>query len=416
MSYYVKTVCTRCGRPLTGKFYDACPFCKAEGVNANYKSVFDLQYAKLPEKDNGQPGIFRFREFYAIGDEDPVVSIGEGNTPFRRLERVGSDLGMPRLYIKDESKNPTMSHKDRLMAIVVSQALAQHAPGLVIASTGNQGAAMAAYASACGLPSVVFTTSNVSQAMKSLMQAYGAYVFVTPTMDDRRVIMDKLVRELGFMPACGVEKPPIGSSCYGFDGYKSIAFEIYEQMGNNIPDWMVVPISYGGMLYGIYKGFCDLKEMGYIEKIPKLAACEVVGPLMYTLAAGQDDPIPQERIETVLTSMATPMVAYHAVQAVKESGGVARCSSDDEAYAWQKKLAQREAIFGEVATATPFVVIEKLLAEGVMKKDESVVAIITSTGLKDLEATSKWLPEVPMIEPTLEAFRASLKKDYKSEI
>lgn len=416
MSYYVKTVCSRCGRPLQGKFYDACPACQKDGVNANYKTVYDLKDAKLPPKDNGQPGIFRFREFFALGDNDPVVSLGEGNTPFRRLERMGEKLGMPNLYIKDESKNPTMSHKDRLCSIVASQALAWKVPGLTIASTGNQGASIAAYASACGLPCVVFTTPNVSMAMKCLMQAYGAYVFVTPTLPDRLIIMDKLVRQYGFMPACGVMKPPIGSSCYGFDGYKTIAFELYEQMGGDIPDWMVVPISYGGMLYGIFKGFCDLKEMGYIEKIPRLAACEVLGPLEKTIEAGSNDPIAQPARPSILTSMATGMVAYHAVHAVMDSNGVSRCSGDEEAKQMQKTLAQTEGIFGETATATPFVVIEKLLAEGVMKPDEKVVAIITSTGLKDLETVETWLPEIPCINPTVEELRDGLWKSYNIKL
>ena len=106
--------------------------------------------------------------------------------------------------MKDESKNPTMSHKDRMCSLIVSKALADKAPGIVISSTGNQGAAAAAYAAVAGLPCVVFTTPNVSETMKTLMQAYGAQVFVTPTMSDRGIIMEKLVREMGYYPASGL--------------------------------------------------------------------------------------------------------------------------------------------------------------------------------------------------------------------
>lgn len=416
MSYYVKAVCSRCGRPMEGHFYDACPHCQKEGVNANYKTIFDVKGKKLPPKDNGQPGIFRFRDFYAIGDNDPVVSIGEGNTPLYHLQRIGKKLGLSNLYMKDESKNPTMSQKDRLCSVVVSKALASGAPGVAIASTGNQGASTAAYASVAGMPCVVFTTPNVSSAMKALMQAYGAYVFVTPTLPDRVVILNKLVRELGFVPACGLMRPPIGSGCFGLDGYKSIAFELYEQMNGQMPDWLVFPISYGGTLYGVYRGLCDLKEMGYIDKLPRIAAAEVFGPVEKTLAAGSDDPLPQPGGPSVLTSMATGMVAYHTVHAVKDTNGVARCSTDEEALQMQKLLAQTEGIFAEPSSASPLVILEKLLREGVIQPDEKIVMILTSTGLKDLETASMWLPKIPCINPTLEEFRSSMKNDYGVEI
>ncbi len=196
MSWYKEAVCMRCGRPLDGKFYDACPKCAEESVNVNYRTIYDLSSAKLPAAETTQPGIYRFRDFYPLEDSDPVVSIGEGNTPLHRLERMGKQLGLEQLWMKDESKNPTMSHKDRLCSLIISKALAEKAPGITISSTGNQGAAAAAYAAVAGLPCVIFTTSNVSPSMKTLMQAYGASVFVTPSMADRGVIMEKLVREL----------------------------------------------------------------------------------------------------------------------------------------------------------------------------------------------------------------------------
>jgi len=413
MSYFVKAVCSRCGKPLTGHHYDACPHCAAEGVNANYDTIYDLRGAKLPPIDSKEPGIFRFRDFLPIGDGDPVISLQEGNTPLRHLKNLGERLGVPKLYVKDESRNPTWSQKDRLAAIMVSRALAAGAPGMVCSSTGNQGAATAAYCAVAGMPCVVFTTANVSPEMKTLMQAYGAYLFVTPTMPDRVKIMKKVVAELGFVPASGMPKPPIGSDCFGLDGYKTIAYEIYEQCGGELPDWVVFSISYGGTLEGVYRGFRDLKEMGYIDKIPKLAAAERYGPAMHTLASGQDDPIPQkEDSPSILTSMATPMVAYHTVRAIKQSGGTARCVTDEETIAMQKVLAQTEGIFPEVSSVPPLVAIEKLAKEGVIKPEEKVAFVLTSTGLKGLGIAQSWLPEIPMIEPELPDFCAALKNNY----
>lgn len=413
MSYYVKAVCSRCGRTLEGNYYDACPHCAKEGVNANYRTIYHLVGAKLPADQGNQPGIFRFRNFYPIEDNAPVVSIGEGNTPLLHIPRMGKKLGLSRLYVKDESRNPTWSQKDRLCAIMVSRALAANAPGMVVSSTGNQGASVAAYCAAAGIPCAVFTTSNVSPAMKTLMQAYGAKLFITPSMADRVTIMKKVVSELGFLPGSGMPKPPIGSDCFGLDGYKSIAFELYEQCKGEMPDWIVFSISYGGTLEGVYRGLCDLKAMGYIDKLPRIAAAERYGPATRTIAAGKDDPIAiEDAPPSILTSMATPMVAYHTVKAIKDSGGAARETTDEASLAMHKLLAQSEGIFAEPSSLPPFVAIEKLLNEGIMKPDEKIIVVLTSTGLKYIEIAQSWLPDIPCINPTLEEFRAAAADNY----
>lgn len=413
MSYYVKAVCSRCGHALEGNYYDACPYCAKEGVNANYRTVYDLSNAKLPLDTGSQPGIYRFRDFYPIADGDPVVSIGEGNTPLFPIPRMGKILGLKRLYIKDESRNPTWSQKDRLCSVMVSRALAAKAPGMAVSSTGNQGASVAAYCAAAGIPCAVFTTPNVSPAMKTLMQAYGAKLFITPSMADRVTIMKKVIAELGFLPGSGIPKPPIGSDCFGLDGYKSIAFELYEQCKGEMPDWIVFSISYGGTLEGVYRGLCDLKAMGYIDRIPKIAAAERYGPATHTIAAGLDDPIAiEDTPPSILTSMATPMVAYHTVQDIKASGGAAREITDEAALFMHKLLAQTEGIFAEPSSIPPFVAIEKLVSEGIMKPDEKVVVVLTSTGLKYIEIAQSWLPEIPCISPSLDAFRAAAADRY----
>ncbi len=415
MSRFERAVCFRCGRPLSGKFYEPCPECAKEGVNVNYRTEFDLRGAKLPAK-NDQPGIYRFREFFAIDDDTPVVSIGEGNTPLHRLDRLGKKLGFNNLYMKDESKNPVMSHKDRMCSLMVTRALAEGAPGMVIGSTGNQGAAVAAYAAAANLPCVIFTTPNVSESMKVLMQAYGASVFVTRDMNERGVILEKLVRELGFSPASGIVSPPMGSNCFALDGYKTISYEVYEQMDHQAPDWFVVPISYGDTMYGIYKGMNDLKEMGYIEEVPKFAAAEVFGAAENTIKAGSDDPIAQPSEPSIQTSIATGYVAYHTVQAIKASKGEARTSHDEEALAMQKLLAQTEGVFAETASVASLVVAQKLLEEGKIKPDDKVVVLITSTGVKTPDVAAKWLPSVPTIGPTLEELRKAMEENYHCTI
>ena len=412
MSYYKDVKCVRCGGEISKNFYDACEKCKSEGFNINFETLYDLKGAKLPFGKSDLPGIFKYKDFLPIGKNDPYVSLNEGNTPLYKLERMGKILGLNNLYVKDESKNPTCSHKDRLCSIIVSKALADKAPGMTVSSTGNQGVSVAAYASAVNLPCYIFTTPNVSSTMKTIMQVHGAYVFITPTMADRGIIMEKLVRDFGFVPASGLMSPPIGSSCFGIDGYKTIAYEIFEQMDKNIPEWVVFPISYGDGMYGMYKGFKDLQEMGYIKHLPKIAAAEAFGSLKKSIEDNQDIPVKVDTEPSIQTSIAVPYTTYQSIKAIKDSNGIAECSTDAQSLEMQKILARTEGIYAETASVASLVVVKKLLESGKIKHDEKVVVVITSIGTKDPDTTKSALPEVPHINPVMDNLKKSLQETY----
>ena len=139
MSYFKDMVCIRCGNPMgSHAYYEGCPVCKAQGVGSNYTATYDLSNAKLPGA-NGQPGIYRYRDFYPLPDDAEPVSIGEGNTPLLHLKRLGEKLGIANLYVKDETRNPTLSYKDRICSLLVTKAKHDGAPAVTISSTGNHG-------------------------------------------------------------------------------------------------------------------------------------------------------------------------------------------------------------------------------------------------------------------------------------
>lgn len=414
MGYYVKTVCPRCGRPLSGRPFDPCPDCRKE-LNVSYETVFDVKNAAFPAPAP-EKGIYRFADFFALAETAPKITLGEGNTPLRKLERLGAHFGLDHLYMKDESKNPSLSHKDRLCSLLVSKALEAGAPGIVLSSTGNQGAAAAAYCKVAGLPCVVFTTPNVSPVMKTLMQAFGAYVFVTPTMNDRLLIMRELVDKLGFFPASGIHTPPIGSLCYAVDAYKTIAFETYEQMGGQLPDWFVVPVSYGDTLYGIHKGMTDLVAMGLAEKTSRMAAAEVFGAAQKSLESNSDIPLTVPTRPSFQTSIAVGSTTYLTVRAIRESRGAAALSRDSEVLPIQKLLAEKEGVFAEPSSAASIVALQKLVDAGKIKKEDKIVLLITSTGIKDPETASKWLPNIPCIQPDLTQFLFSMENDYHHKL
>ncbi|MCC8046840.1 MAG: pyridoxal-phosphate dependent enzyme [Clostridiales bacterium] len=412
MNHYKEMVCIRCGHPLgSGNLYEGCPVCKAQGVGANYTTVYDLNGASLPEA-GGQPGIFRWRDFYPLAEDAVPVSIGEGNTPLLHLSRLGEEIGLPNLYVKDETRNPTLSYKDRICSLLVSMARYDGAPAVTISSTGNHGAAAAAYAAAAGLPCIVFTVPQVPQTMKTLMQVYGACVIVTPTAKDRWTIMKQCVEQLGWAPLSGYQSPAIGTSACGIDAYKSISFEIYEQMGGKMPKAISVPACYSDGLYGTYKGACDLKAMGYIEELPQFVAAEVFGSLQTTVESGEKDPVVVPSDWSVSFSIANGQCTWQGLQAVRGSNGWARSSSDSETLKMQRLLASKEGIYAEASSVTSLVALQKLAAEKKLNPDDKVVAVLTSTGLKDPETTAKELAPVPQIAPEMSELRAVLRDTY----
>ena len=417
MSYFTGVKCIRCGYPMGDHpFYRGCPVCASDEHQVNFTTTYDLSSAHLPTADSKEKGIFRYRKFYPIEDNAEIVSLGEGNTPLLRLERLGKELGIENLYVKNEATNPTASFKDRLMAVVATMVKHNGSPAITISSTGNHGAAAAAYSAAAGLPCVIFTVPEVPDTMKTLMQVYGACLVVVPTAIDRWKIMGQCVKEFGWTPASGFVSPPIGSNCYGIDGYKSIAFELYEQLGQNAPEMIIMPTAYCDGLYGTYKGMTDLKTMGYIDNLPKMVAAETSGPRKKTLQTGSEFSEYVENNWSVAFSIGGNRCTYQGLEAVRKSRGYARTSTDEETMQMQLKLASLEGIYAEASSVTTLVAAAKLAREGKISGADRVVAVLTSSGLKDPLTTQKYLPAPPLIEPEMGQLRAALADAYGVKI
>lgn len=414
MSYLKDVSCIRCGAPLGDNlYYMGCPQCACEAGNVNYTTVYDLRHATAADLDcPGEPGIFRYRAFLPLKDDTKAVSLHEGRTPLIRLNRLGERLGIANLYAKDESKNPTLSYKDRLTSVVMTKAMEDGAPAVTISSTGNHGGSAAAYATMVDLPCIIFTTPQVPDTMKTLMQVYGAYLVVVPTRGDRWKLMQQCVQAWNWVPVSGFMDPPIGSNCYGIDGYKTIAFELYEQMGKKAPAFIVMPTAYSDGIYGTYKGMCDLHEMGLIERLPKMVASEVYGSMEKTLALHSDYPVRTHSEWSVSFSIGGSCCTYQGLEAVRKSHGFARSSDDDETMKMQIQLAQLEGIYAEAASVTTLVAAKKLAAEGHITDADTVVAVLTSTGLKDPSSTKAYMPTPPFIEPNIQSLRKVLKNTY----
>ncbi len=254
--------------------------------------------------------------------------LGEGGTP---LIAIGDGA-----YVKDESRNPTWSHKDRLNRITVSAAVAAGAPGVVVASSGNHGASAAAYAARAGLRCVVLGSSELPPAVASFLSAYGAVVLPVETAR-RWPLTERIVEELGFHPVSNLTPFHTGHA-FGAEGYKTVAYEIAADIVD--PGAVFVPTGYGELLFGIWKGFTELHRLGLLCRVPRLFSCEPAagGPLAAALRQG----LPATRVEVAETEaygIACPVNSYRGVRAITGSGGRALTVDDEAMHRAQAELA-----------------------------------------------------------------------------
>lgn len=386
--------CIRCGAQYPqDTMFDAtgCPSCR-ETAPANLQPLYPKRAgsADLPCSEiQADRSLWRYAPFLPRFDHG-VVSLGEGLTPLLPTPRIGEELGVPHLFIKDESRNPTWSHKDRFSTVAVTAALSERTKVVATASSGNAGASLAAYAAKAGLECVVVTFAGAAGAMLSQIRAYGASVVPMARKSDRWKLLEKGAAQLGWFVTSPYQHPVVGSHPLGIEGYKTLAYEIVDQSGAKLPDWCVLPVCYGDALAGISIGFHELFEMGKIARIPRLVAAEVHGSLSTALKKGLDRIEEQEpAFETVALSIGTTRSTFQAVKAIRDTQGCAVRVSNDPLLWMQKTLAAKEGIFAELASVAPLVAIRHLREQRVIARDDRVVAVITASGLKDLDVSAR---------------------------
>lgn len=414
--------CVRCGAEyaLTELLF-GCPVCAAT-VPANLEVVYEetsIEGELLRRLWEARaPGVWRYAEMLPIacerGQRDwrDWVTLGEGGTPLIACERIGASVGLPRLAIKHESTNPTWSFKDRLASVAISWAKASGAPGVAASSSGNAGAAVAAYAARAGMPCIIFTTRSFPGAMQRFMRSYGAMVVATPTGPDRWTLNRAVARDWGWVPISNVTNPPVGSHPVGIEGYKTIAYEIAQERGWQAPDAMIVPVGYGDAVAGIWRGFQDLHALGLINRLPRMIAAETFGSLQRALAEEAPGPVATDGGGSVAFSVATPQGTFQALRALRASGGAAVTVSDAEAWQAHQDLAHTEGVLVELSSALPLAAARKLAASGDLRADDNVVLLVTSSGVKDLEIDAAVTDELPLVEPDLAMLRATLRERF----
>jgi len=392
--------------PLWPVLTNGCP--RTSTAEMQYPLEVDYAYDEVDPKLFDQPplpGLDRWAPLLpplATG-----LALGEGGTPLLAPSRLSEWAGFDgELLIKDESRNPTWSHKDRLNLCAVSAAAVSGAPGVVVASSGNHGASAAAYAAAAGLPCIVLTSPTAPAAVQQFLMSYGAAVVGVPS-EARWPMMRNVVEEFGYMPVSNLTPFHTGHP-FGPEGYKTIAYELFLQLDRRLPEAIFIPTGYAELLYGVWKGFDELRRFGLVAETPRLYACEPAtrAPLTRALAEG----VPAVAVEpepTAAYSVAVQINGYRGVRAVRSSEGMAVAVSDEEMIAAQSALS-RQGLWVELSAAISLAGLRQRLAAG-EQFTGPVVCISTSSGFKDNPATAA---SMPVVEPDWPVVKDLLTTQY----
>lgn len=335
------------------------------------------------------------------------IGLGEGNTPLIELSSLANWLDHDfdsAVFLKDESRNPTWSHKDRLNRCVVSAAVRADASGLVVSSSGNHGAATAAYAARADLPCIVLTAPETPAVVNEFLSAYDAAVLAMSQWSDRQEMLDRIVKRLSYHPT-STRTPVHTGHPYGPEGYKTIAYEVVAQLGR-VPGSVFVPTGFAELLYGVWKGFRELAALSVVDDTPRMIACEPAarGPLSVALESGRE----------IATVEANPTTAYsikartstvRGRRAIEESDGEASTFTEEQLAAAQTRLA-RAGLWQEISGAAGVAGLFATVEEG-RAVEEPVVCIGTSSGFKDGNTRS-----VPEVNADWPAVKTALTQHY----
>jgi len=397
-----KLVCVHCGAEYPP---DAIVY-NCEKCGHLLAVMYDLSKITITHEEILQRPIslWRYKEFLPVRIEP--VTLQEGGTPLYHLKRLGEELGLTNLYAKHEGMNPSGSFKDRGMTLGVSMAKQLGKNIVACASTGNTSASMAVYAAKANMPAVVLLPAGhvaLGKVAQALM--HGAKVISIRGNFDRAL---EMVHELCISHGIYLLN---SINPYRLEGQKTIGFEVVDQLGC-VPDRIVLPVGNAGNISAVYKGLCEWKEIGYIDRLPKMTAIQAEGaaPVVAAIKGQLPEVVVEQNPETVASAIriGAPVNAEKALRAIRETGGTAESVTDGEILAMQRDLARYEGIGVEPASAASVAGIRKMAEMGLLDKDEKIVCVVTGHLLKDPETVIKQCAPPIEIDPTIEALLSVL--------
>ena len=408
MGYVKGLKCRECGREYPVDPIYVCEFCFGPlEVSYDYKKIKKILKRKTIEKREGN--LWRYKELLPI-DGEPQVGLNSGFTPLVRADNLASALGVRELYVKDDTvAHPTLSFKDRVVAVALTKAKEFGFGTVACASTGNLAHSVSAHGAKAGFKRFVFIPASLEQSKIVASLVYEPnLVAVDGNYDEVNRLCSEIANKYSWAFVNINIRP------FYAEGSKTQGFEIIEQLGWEAPDNVVVPCASGSLLTKVWKSFKEFKEIGLIKKLgTKVFAAQATGcsPISVAIKKGTDIIIPVKP-NTVAKSLAigNPADGYYASHIVKETGGYAEDVSDEEIIDGIKLLAKTEGIFAETAGGVTVATAKKLIEQGRIGRNERTVICITGNGLKTQEALNGRTAEMHHIKPNMAAFEEIYKK------
>ena len=400
MKYVLGAKCTRCGAE-----YEALPTittCKCGGI-------LDIQYSYSAIRDHFSPAdleqnhdwsMWRYRPFLPVEEDSPAPPLRVGWSPLYKADRLSKVLGLKTLYIKDDGQNPTASLKDRASAMAVVKAREAGADTIACSSTGNAASSLAGNAAAAGLSTYIFVPSRAPKGKVAQLMIFGATVIsVDGSYEDTFALSKAAIDRWGWYNRNAAINP------YLSEGKKTVALEIMEQLDWQVPDYIAISVGDGCTIAGLWKGLKDLYAIGFIDRLPRLISVQAEGccPLNRALQTGEPWSPMEENTLADSIAVGVPRNADKALNAVRESGGIAVNVSDEEILEAMRLLGRTQGVFGEPAGVAGTAGVKKALALGLLDPDSTVVSIVTGNGLKDVQSGIRAAGEPMLVRPDLDA-------------
>ena len=363
----------------------ACPRCGQVGTLDVLYDYADLKRRLKREALESSKDISMWRYADLLPVSKPASMVQVGWTPLYERAGLAETLGVQKAYVKDDGRNPTASLKDRASAVVVQKAIELQAPIISTASTGNAAAALAGVAASVGVKTIIFVPASAPEAKIAQLLVYGATVLlVDGTYDQAFDLCFEMSQQEGWYNRSTAINP------YTTEGKKTVALEIAEQLNWNVPDVVVVSVGDGNILAGVYKGFYDLVQLGWIERIPRLIGVQAVGSsaLVHAwenkLNAVDMQPMPADTVADSI-SAGLPRDRAKALRAVRATNGGFLAVTDDEIVQSIPQLAQLTGVFAEPAAASVYAGAKRAVQFNWIHPTDSVVLLVTGNGLKDVK-------------------------------
>ncbi len=405
--------CNECSATYTeAEVRLVCSVCAAQQrpggtVRGALTVVLDRLPERWPDAPATDPAFLSV--FLPVESPASFCELSVGGTPLLAVPRLRAALGMPRLWLKDDSRNPSGSTKDRASLLVVAKAKEYRLDTIATASTGNAATALAAVAAAAGVAAVVFVPETAPEAKLAQMLSYGATVLPVDGTYDEAFDLCRAACE-----AFGWYNRNTGLNPFTVEGKKTVALEIARTLGQERPDAVLVPTGDGVILAGVAKGFADLVEAGLIDRAPRLIAVQPEGAagIVHALERGAPDVTPMPNASSVADSLTvgTARNAMQCLRRVRESGGAGVTVSDDAIVQAITGLARTTGVFAEPAGAAVLAGLDAALAAGLVDREERVCLLVTGTGLKDVGAALKGVRRPEPIPATLDAVAARIER------